>query len=159
MKKTFAVILVSAFALSAAGCADGVNTVQSNPKATVGALGGAALGGLAGSAVGKGSGRDVAMVGGALLGAFAGYEIGKSLDRADKAAIAKTTERALDDNVSYSWQNPENGRSGSVTPTGSYTQNGRQCRNFEQTVYIDGRRESVSGTACKQVDGTWRVIA
>ena len=35
---------------------------------------------------------------------------------------------------------------------------GAQCREFEQTVTIDGKTETAYGTACRQPDGTWKQI-
>jgi outer membrane lipoprotein SlyB len=43
----------------------------------LGAVGGAVIGGLLGSAIGKGDGRKVATVGGAVAGGFAGNEVEK----------------------------------------------------------------------------------
>lgn len=31
-----------------------------------------------------------------------------------------------------------------------------ECRNFTNTVMIDGEKRELKGTACKQPDGTWR---
>ena len=36
--------------------------------------------------------------------------------------------------------------------------NGRDCREFEQEIYIDGRRQTATGTACREMDGTWRIV-
>ena len=159
MKRSISVVFASAFALTLAGCAETMQSLENNPKAALGTLAGAAAGGWAGSSIGGGSGRDVAMIGGALLGGFLGNQIGKSLDSADRTAIDRTTQRSLDDNVSYSWQNQDSGRSGTVTPTSTYSQGGRECREFEQTIFIDGRRETAIGTACRQSDGAWRITA
>ena len=32
------------------------------------------------------------------------------------------------------------------------------CREFQQNIIIDGRRVPAHGTACRQPDGTWRVV-
>jgi len=34
---------------------------------------------------------------------------------------------------------------------------GANCREFQTTVTIDGKRQAAVGTACRQADGTWRV--
>jgi surface antigen len=34
----------------------------------------------------------------------------------------------------------------------------RDCRDFEQTVVVDGQDETVRGTACREPDGTWRAL-
>ena len=33
------------------------------------------------------------------------------------------------------------------------------CRDFEQTVTIEGRYETATGTACRQQNGSWKVIS
>ncbi len=56
-----------------------------------------------------------------------------------------------------SWNNPESGHSGSVTPVreGRQASSGNACREYKQTIVVDGKAESAVGTACKQNDGTW----
>ena len=44
---------------------------------------------------------------------------------------------------------------GNMIPGGA---GGSQCREFQQTVMVDGRSEQIYGTACRQPDGTWKVI-
>jgi hypothetical protein len=51
------------------------------------------------------------------------------------------------------------GASGVVTPIREGTDDaGNLCREFEQEIRIDGRRERALGTACLQQDGTWVVV-
>ncbi|MFT4174879.1 MAG: glycine zipper 2TM domain-containing protein [Rhodocyclaceae bacterium] len=60
------------------GTVESVRAVQAEGQGTgVGAVGGAAVGGVLGHQVGKGSGKDVATVAGALLGGLAGHQIEK----------------------------------------------------------------------------------
>jgi surface antigen len=97
---------------------------------------------------------------GTLLGAWAGSEVGKSLDRADRLAAAQATHNALEHTptgAATTWRNPDTGHAGSVTPLRTYQAGGRDCRDFEQTLFIDGQAETVRSTACRQPDGTWRV--
>jgi surface antigen len=154
MKKVAAVIMITAFL---AACADrGVGE-----KEGVGTLIGAGLGALAGSQIGGGKGRMAAVAIGALLGAFAGNEIGKSLDKADLAALENAGERARSAPIgkTIDWSNPQSGNSGTVTPTreGRHTGSGNYCREFKQTVTIDGRTEEAYGVACRQPDGSWKI--
>lgn len=150
------VIAALAGALALGACAD------AGPKETVGGLGGAALGGWAGSHIGSGKGRLAATAAGAVLGGIVGSSIGRSLDRADRQAMAQTTHRTLEHEragTTRAWDNPDTGHSGTVTPTRTYqTASGRYCREFQQTVTIDGRTEQAYGTACRQPDGSWRVV-
>lgn len=133
-----------------------------NQKQTAGTLIGAIGGGLLGSQVGGGSGRLVATGVGTLLGAFLGSEVGKSLDRADRQAMSNTTQETLETNPSgqtSTWQNPDSGNSGTVTPTSTYRNSeGQYCREYQQTVEIGGKSEQAYGTACRQPDGTWQIV-
>ncbi len=131
-------------------------------KQTVGTGAGAVVGGLLGSKVGGGSGQLWATGAGALVGALLGSEIGSSLDRADKTYLAQANSAALDAPVGeqISWNNPQSGNYGYVTPTreGSDT-SGRYCREYEQTIYVGGRQETGIGTACQRSDGTWELVS
>jgi surface antigen len=57
------------------------------------------------------------------------------------------------------WNNPDSGRSGTVTPVrdGS-SSSGLYCREFQQTITVSGRTETAYGTACRQPDGTWKIV-
>ncbi len=37
--------------------------------------------------------------------------------------------------------------------------NGHTCREFQQTIRIDGNFEEAYGTACLQADGTWQIVS
>src|SRR5262249_29658898 len=55
--------------------------------------------------------------------------------------------------------NPDNQTEGSVSPVRTdRTPAGDYCREFEQTVTIGGQPQRSSGTACRQPDGTWRMV-
>ena len=158
MKKFFilpAIMLV--FALGACESYQGSGTKQK-----VGAVSGAVVGGLLGSKVGGGSGQLWATGAGVVLGGLIGSEIGRSLDNADRAMLGQANQRAQTAPIgeSVSWNNPDSGNYGTVTPTregeSSY---GRYCREFEQTIYVGGRQETAVGTACQNSDGTWEVVS
>jgi len=155
MKKTAAFVVVAALALSAC------EGSQMGQKQMGGGILGAVGGALAGSAVGSGKGTVAAVAVGTLLGAIIGSEIGKSLDNADKAAMAQTTQRSLESNpvgVTTTWTNPDSGHSGTVTPTRTYqAPSGQYCREYTQTVQVGGKTEEAYGTACRQPDGTWKI--
>jgi len=129
-------------------------------KQTGGTIIGAGLGALVGSQIGSGGGQLAAVAVGTLAGAFLGSEVGKSLDRADQLAMQRTSHSALETAPTHqvsSWRNPDSGHSGTVTPTRTYqTSSGRHCREYTQTVTIDGRTETIRGIACRQYDGTWK---
>jgi surface antigen len=127
-------------------------------KTTGGALLGAGLGGLAGSQFGHGSGKAATTILGVLLGGVVGGSIGAQLDRADEQAMAQQTQYALAQGQPTSWNNPETGHYGSVTPQQSFYQNGQYCREYQQTVVIGGQTQQAYGTACRQPDGTWQIV-
>ena len=158
--KTKLTTLAVASVLLLTGCAaDGSNPWGMGTKQTVGTGAGAVIGGILGSQVGNGSGQLWATGAGALLGAFVGSSIGQSLDQADRMYHAQATERAYSAPIgeTINWNNPESGHSGSVTPIreGRQASTGSTCREYKQTIVIDGKAETAIGTACKQADGTW----
>ena len=133
------------------------------PKQIGGTLLGGGLGALAGSQIGGGSGRLAAVAVGTLIGAFAGGEVGKSLDRADRLFANRTAQTSLErvpSGQSSTWRNPDNGHSGTFTPTRTFqTTSGRHCREFQQTVNVAGENQRAFGTACRQPDGSWRITS
>lgn len=131
-------------------------------KQTGGTLLGAGLGALAGSQFGSGRGQLVAVALGALGGAYLGSEIGKSLDNADRMALGQSTNRALESAPSgqaVSWSNPDSGNYGSIVPEPAVRQsNGSYCREYQQTIVVGGQTEKAHGRACRQPDGTWKIV-
>jgi surface antigen len=135
---------------------------NSRPKQTIGGLAGAAGGAVIGSNIGHGRGNIATIALGTLLGAYAGSEIGASLDRADQQYANRTAQETFESypsGRSNSWQNPDSGNSGTIVPTSTYqTSNGQYCREYQQTVYVQGQTQQAYGTACRQQDGTWRIM-
>ena len=129
-------------------------------KTTGGTLLGAAAGGLAGSQFGKGKGQLATTAIGVLAGGLIGNQVGTSLDR---AVMTQTTTRTLETAPSgqtSSWRNPDSGNYGTVTPQPAYqTASGQYCREFSQTVTVGGKTEEAYGTACRQPDGTWKIVS
>ena len=158
MKKIFLTLAVLA-SVGLAGCEALQN---SGTKQTLGAGTGAILGGVAGSKIGKGNGQLVATGIGVLVGTLVGSEVGRSLDKADVAYAnqANTKAHSAPIGESISWNNPQSGNSGQVTPVrdGSDSQ-GRYCREYQQTIYVGGRQEQGYGIACQQPDGTWKIVS
>jgi hypothetical protein len=51
------------------------------------------------------------------------------------------------------------GATGTVQTIRSGTStSGLQCREFQQTVTVGGRKEEAYGTACLQPDGSWQIV-
>lgn len=154
-------VFTLAAALGLGGCAqDGSqHSWGMGTKQTVGTAGGAVLGGMAGSNIGSGKGRLWATGAGALIGAFVGSSIGKSLDSADMKYHENAVQQAYHAplNQTVNWSNPQSGHSGSVTPVkeGVHSTNGLPCRQYRQTIVVDGQAETAYGTACQNPDGTW----
>ncbi len=154
----FVLSLMMVLVLALGAC----ETLQnSGTKEKVGGVSGAVLGGLAGSQVGSGSGRLWATGAGALLGVLVGSEIGRSLDKADLAYAQQANQQAYSAPLGQqiSWNNPESGNYGTVTPKrDGYSSSGRYCREYEQTIYVGGKQETATGQACQNPDGTWEIV-
>src|SRR6266540_3924694 len=121
-------VVILLLVVGASGCA----TIEDNPKASIGALGGAAFGGLIAAAAGGG---------GAAIAAAA----------QQKALESAPTGKPV------AWTNPDNGHAGTVTPVRTYQSGGTYCREFQSNVTIDGKPDKAYGTACRQPDGAWKV--
>ena len=151
-KFTIAAVLVGAVAL--AGCQD------YGPKQGAGGADQGAGGGLLGSQFGSGTGKLAATAAGVLIGGWLGNSVGASLDRSDQLYAERTYNRAFETaptGTASSWRNPDSGNYGTVTPTRTYRDYGRDCREFTQTIYVQGRAQTGTGTACREGDGTWRI--
>ena len=128
-------------------------------KTTIGAVGGAVAGGILGEVIG-GHGGDI--VAGAVAGGLLGALAGNILDQRDRQIAAETAQRSLETMPTgspSSWSNPDTGNSGTVTPTRTYQQSdGTYCREYTQEVVVEGRRQQAYGTACRQADGSWKIV-
>lgn len=123
-----------------------------------GTLIGAAAGGLIGNQFGHGGGKVAATIGGAVIGGLIGNRIGRSMDEEDRRRAMEAEYLAMQDGQRREWRNPNNGRYGYVAPRRLYTYQSMRCREYEATVYIDGRPETMVGRACQQPDGSWREV-
>jgi surface antigen len=133
--QVLALVMLAAVALTSC------ESFGDNPKTALGGLGGATVGGLiAAAAGGGGAGIAAGVIGGALLGGL----VGNMLDDRDKKMAA--------------WTNPDSGHSGTVTPVRTYQSGGTYCREYQQTVTIGGQQERSYGTACRQPDGSWKIV-
>lgn len=120
---------------------------------------GGILGGIAGHQVGKGSGRTVATVAGTIIGSVIGGNVGRSMDDTDRLKARHSLEYNRT-NESSSWHNPDTGTDYTMTPTRTWQNgSGHYCREYTTDVTVGGRHESAYGTACRQPDGSWRVVS
>jgi len=132
-------------------------------RQALGGMTGAALGGLLGAQFG-GRGSDTRLAttaAGVFVGALIGSEIGRSMDEVDRMRANEAANRAqaapLGERIT--WNNPQSNNYGSYTPVrDGYSDNGNYCREFYQTVSIAGKNEEAYGVACRQNDGTWRIV-
>jgi surface antigen len=141
-----------------AGCQNGQSDF--GPKTGFGAALGAAGGGLLAAAAG-GGGTGIAA--GVLLGGLAGGALGSTLDAQDRRIATQNSQNALEtvpSGTTTTWRNPDSGNSGTLTPTRTFQNNsGQYCREYQQTITIGGKQEQSYGTACRQPDGTWKIVS
>lgn len=152
--KPLALFLVLLLLLaSLAGCArQGIGGREAG--AVIGGVGG----GIAGSQFGSGSGKTAATIAGVLIGAAVGSYIGEYMTSQDRQYMGRSLETNQPGQTS-TWSNPQTGYNYRVTPASTYTgRQGRTCRDFNQVIMADGRRERVSGTACKNSQGRWEIV-
>ncbi len=145
-------MLAAMLTISVAGCA-------SNQES--GALIGAVTGAIVGNQVGQGTGRVLATAAGAVVGGVVGSEIGRKMDEADRRRAAAAEYHALEEEpvgTGREWRNPESGHHGEVVVTREFRRDGRLCREYEHTIYIEGEPDVLSGTSCRGDDGRWRAI-
>ena len=80
---------------------------------------------------------------------MAGAHVGKSLDRADRLAMRRSTQAALETNktgAASAWRRPDSGNEGTVTPTRTYrTGSGRHSREDRQTITVGDK----TGQGCR----------
>jgi surface antigen len=102
------------------------------------------------------------------LGGIAGNAIARDAcknDRADAYYYNNTYYGAFDKpeyGRRYDWRNPHNGNYGYITPIGP-SDGGRygyrgECREFRQTVYINGQQTEAVNVACRTDDGHWKIV-
>lgn len=134
----------------------------SNDNQVLGAILGGVAGAVLGHQIGGGSGRVAATVAGSVIGVVLGGEVGRQLDERDRLILASRTQYTLEkmpSGHSVEWANPDTGSVGTVTAQpATRAADGRYCREFQQTVVIGGREQSAYGQACRQSDGSWKIL-
>lgn len=146
-KRFVAIVVCSASALG--GCATG-------GRQQTGAALGAGAGALAGAAIGHGHATGTIL--GGVLGALLGSEMGRQMDQLDEARLSRSLETTPTARP-VSWVNPDTGSAYTVTPTRSYQRDtGMPCREFRMLADVGTEKQEVFGTACRQADGSWKVV-
>ena len=84
------------------------------------------------------------------------------LTESDLSLAASTMNAALEDarhGETRTWRNPETGHAGAVMPQRTYlSETGSYCREYQETLMVDGRSETYSSTGCRDAGGVWRWI-
>ena len=130
-------------------------------KEEAGTLVGAGAGAAIGSLIGHGGGNVAAIAIGGLPGGYAGNRIGAQLDERDQLAAAQAGQQALAAPMgqTITWNNPDSGHSGTVTPVRDGTDStGAYCREYQQTIVVGGQTQQAYGTACRQPNGDWKIV-
>jgi surface antigen len=155
MKSWIIGLIVLSLALG--GCA-----ANMGPKEGAGTVIGGVGGAVLGSQFGRGTGRVVGAAIGGIAGALLGQDIGRQLDDADRMKMQSTAQYALENDQTghtTEWRNPDTGHYGTVTPKRTFRrESGQYCREYQQTVVIGGEERQAYGTACRQPDGTWKIV-
>jgi len=117
---------------------------------------GAVVGGVLGSNVGGGRGRTAAIIAGTIVGGYFGGKIGKTMDENDRYRANEAIDKNPTNQPS-TWRNPDSGNEYTVTPTRTYANDSGPCRDYTTDVVIDGRKETATGSACRE-NGQWRIV-
>lgn len=149
----FFIVMISCISLIAC------STNTRNENTAIGAVSGGVIGGLAGSAIGGGTGKIIAVGAGAIVGALLGGYVGSSMDSSDTTKTYNTLNNNPS-NKSSRWKNQNTGTTYTVTPMSEpmATKGYSYCRDFSTTAIISGKKQKVTGTACRQSDGTWKAV-
>jgi surface antigen len=95
-----------------------------------------------------------AIIAGILVGAAIGGAIGRNMDATDQRQVHSTLE-TTPDNRTVAWSNPNTGNEFQAVPTRTLQSSGQDCREYRILGEIDGRTETIVGTACCDAQGRW----
>jgi surface antigen len=147
MRRLFAAVVMISVGVPLGAC------TEARPKEQTGTGPGAGVGGTGGAEVGRGS-SGTAIVGGVLVG----QQVGGSIDRTDEMRAQQVLENNRTDQAT-SWRNPETGADVRMVPVRTYqSSSGDYCRQYNVDIHVGGHREEGHGTACRQPQGTWRLV-
>lgn len=118
--------------------------------------GGVVLGGAAaGSAVGRGSGRILAILVG--VGSAEGAGIGQHMDEQDGIRTADAMEHSRAGQAA-NWRSPNMLTLCTITPQRTSQEPGGPCRQVSRSADVGGRPQQVCGKACRQGEGSRRIV-
>jgi surface antigen len=133
--------LIGVLLIATTACA-----TESQTGTAVGAGGGALIGGLAGGGTGA--------IVGAALGGLLGYGVGRTQEIENERRV----QASLDAGQPMSWSNPS-GFAYTTQPGPVFYQGPTPCRDFTMYSNRQGTPVQMAGTACREPDGRWRVVA
>jgi surface antigen len=151
MQRFLGIILCLSTVLVLTGCS------TAPTKEEQGMIIGAIAGGILGHQVGGGSGQVIATFVGTIAGAAIGGSVGRSMDETDQLRASATLENVRT-GVPSNWINPDTGYEYVMTPTRTYDSGTGPCREYTLDAQMGGETQQVYGTACRQADGSWRIV-
>jgi surface antigen len=97
-----------------------------------------------------------------ILGGLAGGFLGDYFDQRDREYHASSSYQAYQaqgPGGQTTWTNPDSGNSGMTRIDSTFVNaQGQTCKNFTQTLNVNGQTHLVDGVACQQADGSWQVV-
>jgi surface antigen len=91
-------------------------------------------------------------------GGLIGGAIGSGLGEGDRRTALQAEYRALEytpAGKAVEWQGASADVSGAVTAAQPYRVGSQDCRQYSQTVSLNGQKQTARGTACRNLDGSW----
>jgi surface antigen len=96
----------------------------------------------------------------ALLWAMMGYAAARAQEYGGSMGTLQTALENNRTNQASTWVNPDTGGTGMVAPVRTFQNaGGEPCREFQQKIVVGGEEVQGYGTACRQPDGTWRIVS
>lgn len=149
MRKCIIAGIIALLAVDMTGCTPGNNV----PGST---LVGATAGGLIGSAIFHNT--VAGAIGGALIGGVIGDKIGEHMDATDRANMQNAVAN-VPVGQEAQWTNAKQNTTYTVRPVRNYTSTDHQyCREYQTTVTVNGSVQKAYGKACRQPDGSWKIV-
>ena len=126
-------------------------------KKILGAVGGAAIGGLIGRSIDGGKHHEAGTILGAAGGAYAGQAIAGSLTSCDRYLQDEAAVRAVRTGHEQTWSNQDSGNTGTVKRAQSFVDSqGRECNTIiTNTAEHNDSDKSDTIILCKNDNGNW----
>jgi hypothetical protein len=93
------------------------------------------------------------------LGTGMGWSLAWAQQSGGSGAGLQNTLEYNKTNQATKWVDPDTGKTSMITPTRTFENaQGQPCREFVENIFIAGKEQQGYGTACRQPDGTWRIV-